>query len=120
MARVVAQQPIYRVTGDLTIVFGNTTYLVKGVVFESPRTGQGVYTVTDEPITAARQGHRLVGPFESGRRNRIRGVGHDPRLRTPLASRRISPRVLRYFANGRQFVGVSKYRRSTHTHTKVS
>ena len=55
VARVVAEQPIYRVTGDFTIVFGNTTYLVKGVVFESPRTGQGVYTVTDEPITAARQ-----------------------------------------------------------------
>lgn len=41
-------------TGDFTIVMGNTTYIVQGVSFDSPNpNGRGRYIVTDRPITAA-------------------------------------------------------------------
>lgn len=36
VVQVVAEQPVYRVTGDFTIVMGNTTYIVQGVSFDSP------------------------------------------------------------------------------------
>ena len=50
IVQIVAEQPVYRVTGDFTIVMGNTTYLVQGVTFDSPNpNGQGRYIVTDRP-----------------------------------------------------------------------
>jgi hypothetical protein len=52
-AQIVAQEPIYRVHGDLTVTLGNTTWILKDVHFDSPNpNGAGVYTYESTPIPA--------------------------------------------------------------------
>ena len=55
-SQILAEQPVISVTGDFTIVMGNTTFTVQGVTFEYPDPdGQSVYTIASTPITAAAQ-----------------------------------------------------------------
>jgi VCBS repeat-containing protein len=55
-SQIFAEQPVVSVTGDFTIVMGNTTFTVQGVTFEYPDPdGQSVYTIASTPITAAAQ-----------------------------------------------------------------
>lgn len=51
-SQILAEQPVISVTGDFTIVMGNTIFTVQGVTFEYPDPdGQSVYTIVSTPIT---------------------------------------------------------------------
>jgi hypothetical protein len=47
---IYVSQPMYRVRGDYTVTFGNTTYVLKDVTIDIPNpTGNGVYEVVADP-----------------------------------------------------------------------
>lgn len=49
-ASIHVSQPMYRVSGDYTVRFGNTTYLLKDVTIDIPNpSGNGVYEVVADP-----------------------------------------------------------------------
>ncbi|CAN3129763.1 hypothetical protein ACNUDN_03550 [Mycobacterium sp. smrl_JER01] len=54
-AAIYAQQPVWRVYGDLTVVMGSTTYVLKDVYFDSPNPeGLGLYEIRATPIPGQR------------------------------------------------------------------